>query len=169
MRRLTITTIILILAAALTSPLTRGADDPPVPPFDWHPVEAAVGSPGAFKDDVFSIVIPRGDLDVAVDSMAVPAAAGISSQFYFFHCTCGKTRVVGQFCCADYEANDVVDAIRAGAMIQVAGMGPMFVSDRPRVTIVRFQGEGDALALAKLLKAGLNWTGDARTSTQPVR
>ena len=77
-------------------------------------------------------------------------------------------RVVGQFCCADYEANDVIDAIRPGAMIEVANVGPMFISDKPRVTIVRFQGEGDAAALAKLLKSALGWMGDARSATQPV-
>jgi len=113
--------------------------------------------------------LPRKDLNVAVDGMDVPAAAGVSSQFYFFKCSCGKMRVVGQFCCADYETNDVIDAIRPGAMLEVANVGAMFNSDKPRVTIVRFQGEGDAEAMAKLLKSALRWMGEARTATQPVR
>jgi len=148
----------VLLFLSLTSFSTRADDTPP--PFDFKPLDAVVGVPGALKDDVYSFIMPRGDLDVAVDAMSVPAAAGVSSQFYFFHCTCGKTRVVGQFCCADYEANDVLDAIRVGAIVHVASVGPMFISDRPRITLIRFQGEGDALALAKTLKAGLDWTGD---------
>jgi hypothetical protein len=120
------------------------------------------------KDGVDTFTLPRSDLFVAVDSMEVPTAAGIASEFHFFQCSCGKMRVVGQFCCADYETNDVIDAIRVGAIMQVANVGPMFVSDKPRIMIVRFQGEGDAIALAKLLKSGLSWTGEARTAPVPV-
>jgi len=60
-------------------------------------------------------------------------------------------------------------AIRPGAMIEVTNVGPMFISDKPRVMIVRFQGEGDATAMAKLIKSALGWMGDARTATQPTR
>jgi hypothetical protein len=101
--------------------------------------------------------------------MDVPAAAGISSQFYFFKCSCGKMRVVGQFCCCDYEANDVIDAIRPGALLEVSNVGPMFLSDKPRLTVVRFQGEGDAATMARLLKSALGWMGEARSATQPVK
>jgi hypothetical protein len=156
----------LIPAAALLLSVAPLRADDASPPFDWHALDKVVGSTGVLHDDVYSYTLPRGDLDVAVDGMAVPAAAGIASEFHFFRCSCGKTRVVGQFCCADYEANDVVDAIRLGAMIQVGGMGPMFTGDKPRITIVRFQGEGDASALAKLLHDGLGWMGDARMATQ---
>jgi hypothetical protein len=126
-----------------------------------------IGSAGVLRDDVYTFSVPRNDLDVAVDGMEVPAAAGIASDFRFFRCSCGKIRVVGQVCCADYEVNDVVDAIRAGALIQVASVGPMFLDDKPRVMIVRFQGEGDASALAKLLRTALDWTGDARLTGRP--
>ena len=145
------------------------AADDVTPPYDWHALDKVVGAAGVLKDDVYTFTLPRADLDVAVDGMAVPAAAGIASQFHFFHCSCGKTRVVGQFCCADYEANDVVDAIRAGALIQVGGMGPMFTGDKPRIVVVRFQGEGDGSALARLLHDGLTWMGDARMATQQAR
>ena len=150
-------------ALALSTAASLRADDPP---YDWKPLDKIVGATGTLKDDVYTFTLPRADLDVAVDGMAVPAAAGIASDFRFFRCTCGKVRVVGQFCCADYEVNDVIDAVRRGALIQVASVGPMFLGDRPRVTIVRFQGEGDASALAKLLRDALDWTGDARIATQ---
>jgi hypothetical protein len=148
---------------------TRADDEPTTQPYDWKPLDGIIGAKGEFKDDVYSYSLPRNDLNVAVDSMDVPAAAGIASEFHFFRCSCGKMRVVGQFCCADYETNDVVDAIRPGAILEVASVAPMFISDRPRVMIVRFQGEGDATAMARLLKSALGWMGDARTATQPVR
>ncbi len=156
------TATLALLAIAALSLAADTAD----PPYDWKPLDKIIGSAGVLKDDVCTFTIPRNDLDVAVDGMAVPAAAGIASEFRFFRCSCGKTRVVGQFCCADYEVNDVLDAIRPAAMIQVASVSPMFLTDKPRVMVVRFQGEGEATALAKLLKAGLDWTGDARLTAQ---
>ena len=166
--------IVSLLLVALLPLLTfvhhsRADDTTAVPVFDWKTLDPIIGAKGQLKDDVFAYILPRADLNVAVDDMDVPAAAGISSQFYFYRCSCGKMRVVGQFCCADYEANDVIDAIRPGAMIEVSNVGPMFNNDKPRVTIVRFQGEGDAEAMAKLLKSALSWMGDARNTTQPAR
>jgi hypothetical protein len=145
----------------------HAADAAPV--YDWKQLDSIVGSKGELKDDVYSFTLPRNDLNVAVDGMDIPAAAGVASQFYFFRCSCGKMRVVGQFCCCDYEANDVIDAIRPGAMLEVCNIGPMFNSDKPRLSVVRFQGEGDAIAMAKLLKSALGWMGEARTATQPAR
>ncbi len=155
-------------ALAVLALVASGAADDPDPPYDWHPLDKVIGSAGVLKDDVYTFTVPRGDLDVAVDGMAVPTAAGLASEFHFFRCSCGKIRVVGQFCCTDYEANDVIDAVRPGALIQVAAVGPMFVADRPRVMVVRFQGEGDASALARLLRSALDWTGDARQGIQQV-
>jgi hypothetical protein len=161
--------LLTLIPLLMISRHTRADDEPTTQPYDWKPLDGIIGAKGEFKDDVYTYVLPRTDLNVAVDSMDVPAAAGIASEFHFFRCSCGKMRVVGQFCCADYETNDVIDAIRPGAILEVASVGAMFISDRPRVTIVRFQGEGDAAAMAKLLKSALNWMGDARMATQPVR
>jgi hypothetical protein len=153
------------LALILAAVGTVAADDAPTAT-DWHALDKLVGTTGVLKDDVYTFTVPRTDLDVAVDGMAVPAAAGIASELRFFRCSCGKTRVVGQLCVADYELNDVLDAVHAGGLIQVASVGPMFLADKPRVMMIRFQGEGEATALARLLKAGLDWTGDARLTAQ---
>ena len=171
-----------MLVAALLLPTVgpTWADDPPTPPFDWRPIARRIGSPpGVLQGEVYTVTVPRADLDVAVDGMSVPTEAGLGSTFHFFHCSCGKTRLVGQFCCVDYEVNDVIDAVRVGALVQVAAVAPMFLGDRPRVMLVRIQGEGDADALAKLVRAALDWTGDARrtsaaapatdAATQPTR
>jgi hypothetical protein len=148
-----------------------GATQPATQPiaYDWTQLDPILASHGELKDDVYSYTIPRTDLNVTVEGMDVPAAAGIASVFHFYICPCGKMRVVGQFCCADYETNDVIDAIRAGNAIAVASVGPMFVGDKPRMTVVRFQGEGDGMLLAKLLKSGLDWTGPARSQAQPIK
>jgi hypothetical protein len=164
--------LIVLIPLLTTAHHLRGAADdekPTTQPYDWTPLDKVIGVKGEFKNDVCTFVLPRTDLTVAVDSMEVPIAAGIASEFHFFRCSCGKMRVVGQFCCVDYETNDVIDAIRVGSIIEVTNVGPMFNTDRPRISIVRFQGEGDAQTLAKLLKSALGWIGDARNAPLPGR
>ena len=155
----------------LTSVSGTRAEDPSITPapYDWSQLDHVIGTRGELKDDVYTLTLPRGDLNVAVDGMDVPAAAGIASVFHFFRCPCGRIRVVGQFVCAEWESNDVIDAIRQGDMIAVASMSPMFVAAKPQVMVLRFQGEGDGPALAQLLKAGLGWIGPARSATQPIK
>jgi Domain of Unknown Function (DUF1259) len=137
--------------------------------YDWTQLDTAIGTPSSVHDNIATFTLPRTDLNVTVEGMDVPSAAGVASVFNFFQCPCGKIRVVGQFCCTDYEANDVIDAIRTGDAIRIAGMAPMFVGDKPHLLLINFQGEGDGLALAKLLHNALHWIGPARSATQPIK
>src|SRR5688572_11109173 len=98
---------------------------------------------GEFENGVYRVVIPRDDLYVSIEGMDVPTAAGVESDFRFYHCPCGKTNIVGQFCLADYETNDVVDELREG-QIEVTSVGAMLLHEKPRLVIVRFQAEGEA-------------------------
>src|SRR5271170_3913158 len=156
--------LLLTLFALSACLLSISAAD--VPTYDWTQLDAAVGATGSLHDNVCTFTLPRSDLNVTVEGMEIPATAGVASEFNFFQCPCGKIRVVGQFCCADYEANDVIDAIRVGDAIRISGMAPMFVDDKPHLLLIRFQGEGDGVALAKLLHSGLRWIGPARSATQ---
>jgi hypothetical protein len=126
-----------------------------------------LGPGGVDKDDVFTYTLPRPDLEVRTDAGAIPARA-TESRFHFFRCDCGKMNVTGHLAVADYEANDVIDALREGN-VKVVSVAPMFFGDRPRVMAVHFQGEGGATTIAKAIKAALDWTGEARMTTQPTQ
>src|SRR5205823_5149339 len=104
----------------------------------------------------------RDDLEVKIDGMSVPTGAGIASTFHFYLCSCGKMSVLGEFILADYEANDVIDALRPGALIRITAVSPIAIGDRPHLLSVRFHGEGEAPALAKLIREAMGWTGEAR-------
>src|SRR5437764_7687054 len=118
-----ITFMLLLLIATVA----HAEDAPPQPPVDWGRLDHVIGVHGDLKDDVYTFTLPRSDLNVMIDGMDVPPAAGVASVLHFFRCPCGKIRVVGQFACAEWESNDVIDAIRNGAAIQVASVSPMFV------------------------------------------
>jgi len=115
---------------------------------------------------VLTFTFPRADLDITLQGNDIPVAAGLASEFRFYRCPCGLLNVIGQFVVADYEANDVVDALRAGH-VEVASVGPFMLHERPRLLLVRFQGENKhGGVLAQTLRTALSWTGEERMAPQ---
>ena len=134
----------------------------------WQSIRAALDRPGDLRDGVLTFSVPRDDLEVTVQGNDVPVAAGLWSEFRFWRCPCGLINVAGQFLVADYESNDVIDALREGH-IEIASVGPFLVHERPRLVLVRFLGENKRGGnLAKTLRTALSWTGEERLAPQKI-
>jgi hypothetical protein len=132
----------------------------------WNSIRAALGKAGDVRDGVLAFTLPRADLDITLQGNDIPVAAGLASEFRFYRCPCGLLNVIGQFVVADYEANDVLDALRAGH-VEVASVGPFMLHERPRLLLVRFQGENKrGGVLAGTLRTALSWTGEERMAPQ---
>jgi hypothetical protein len=130
-------------------------------------LDKTFGGKGEVKDGVYRLVTPRPDLFVTLNGMDVPTGAFLESDFRFWHCPCGKALVNGQFVVADYEANDVIDELQVGHL-EIAAVGPLLLNERPRLMLIRFQGEGEAKQLATTLKSALSYTGEARNQPAPA-
>jgi hypothetical protein len=129
----------------------------------WQ-VIAKVLKPGEYKDEVYTVVYQRADLEVGhLDFGLLPPSAGLESRLHFFLCPCGKVYVAGQLCVADYEMNDVIDELRWGNL-KVASAAPMFIGDRPKVMLVRIQGEGGVEKITETLRKALQWMGEGRVA-----
>jgi hypothetical protein len=148
--------------SSATAPSTQ-----PVDPA-WPQIAKVLERPGVIKENVYITTIPRDDLDVTIGGMGIPTAAGIESVFYFYRCPCGKMNVAGQFVTVDYESNDVIDALRQNAIMRVASEAPMLQYENPRLVIIRFQGEGDPVAMAKAIREALRWTGKERMAPEKI-
>lgn len=135
----------------------------------WAAIAKVMERPGELKDSVYVITVPRDDLDVTIDHMGIPTAAGLESVFYFYRCPCGKMNAVGQFVACDYEANDIVDALRKDAIMKVPAIAPLLMYENPRLLLVRFQGEGDAVAMAGVIREALRWTAHERMAPDPPK
>jgi uncharacterized protein DUF1259 len=134
----------------------------------WQSIRTALGKPGRFDDGVLSFTFPRDDLEVTIQGNDTPVGAGIASDFRFYRCPCGMINVIGQFVVADYEANDVLDALREGR-VEIASVGPLLLHERPRLMLIRFQGENHhGGKLAKTLRTALSWTGKERMAPQKL-
>lgn len=145
-----------------TAPSTQPSTDPA-----WPIVATTMQRRGILIDNVYTVTIPRDDLDISIEGMEVPTAAGMQSTFWFYRCPCGKMNVAGQFLLADYESNDVIDALRA-RHLKIASIAPALLYEKPRVLIVRFQGEGDPTELVKSIREALRWTGKERMAPRKM-
>src|SRR5439155_9561189 len=164
MKRLSPIIAFCIFAGCLSGAETPPASEKPTEE-KWQTIIKEFPSAKLAKN-IVSIAIPRTDLEVGhIDLGEIPVDAGLSSSIYFFACPCGKMNVLGQLCVVDYEQNDVIDELRA-AHIKIASVAPMFLSARPQIMIIRFQGEGDAGKLSQALKKALSWTGDDRNTVK---
>jgi hypothetical protein len=134
----------------------------------WQSIRAALGNAGDFHDGVLAFTFPRDDLEVTIQGNDTPVAAGIASEFRFYRCPCGMINVIGQFVVADYEANDVLDALREGR-VEIASVGPLLLHERPRLMLIRFLGENHhGRKLAQTLRTALSWTGRERMAPQKL-
>jgi hypothetical protein len=140
------------------------ADAPETEAAAWKTIASVLGRQGTLHQSVYTIVIPRDDLYVTVEEMYVPTAAGIESRFNFYHCSCGKTSVVGEFVLADYEADDVVSTLLE-KQFTVASLAPFLLHEHPRLLSVHFKGEGKSAEIAAVLKEALSYTGREREAT----
>jgi hypothetical protein len=109
-----------------------------------------LGGKRSFENGVLTIRLPRSDIWVQNEMGEIPTEAGIESSIYFYRCSCGKDRMVGQLTVADFEVNRVVDELRKG-QIEMVSVGAMFIGDKPRMMALRFQGEGNAGEMAQTL------------------
>lgn len=154
-------TTLVALPGKQSAPATSPAAE------DWSAVAKVLGRQGTVVGDVYHVTVPRDDLFVTIEGMEVPTQAGLSSDFWFYRCSCGHISLVGQFTVADYESNDVIDALRAGQM-KIAALAPMLQYEKPHILLIRFQGEGDAGAMAKTLREALRWTGKERMAPRKM-
>ncbi len=159
-----------------TEPLDLVADGDEPGPAQWKQISEILGRPGELRNHVYVVTIPRDDLTVAIEGMLVPPDAGLVTTLYFYACSCGKMSVVGQFCVTDFEANDVIDALRgpqrdpkgdpAAASFEISSMAPILLHVRETPTAIHFHGEGKTAPLAKTIREALHWMGAERMAPE---
>lgn len=149
------------LSTGPTPHVIAAADEEPSATDAWKQIAQTLGKEGELKDGVYTVSFARDDLTVRIEGMDVPTAAGLESTFHFYQCSCGKTVVIGQFVCADYEANDVAYALQKENLL-VSAIGPYLLYEKPRLMAVRFQAEGKPQPIAAAIHSALMWTGKNR-------
>jgi biotin operon repressor len=120
-------------------------------------IEKIIGREGNMGDGVFHITVPRDDVHVTADGMMVPGNMGMNTPLNF-QLDGGKAAINGDFMLLASEVTPVIKALRTHG-IEVASIHNHMLGEEPRLTFMHFWAYGDALDLAKGLKAALEYVG----------
>jgi hypothetical protein len=145
-------------ALALTkNQLGPTASAPETKPERATEIERIIGHPGSMGGDVFHITVPRNDVHVKAEGTMVPGIMGMNTPFNFQ--LDGKNAAInGDFMLLPGELNPVIKALRANG-IEVASIHNHLLDNEPQLVFMHFWAYGDAIELAKGLKAALDQTG----------
>ena len=141
-------------ALALTkSPLVSTPASQEVKPELAKEIERIIGYEGSMGGGVFHITVPRNDVHVHAMDAAIPGSMGMNTPLNFQFD--GKNAAInGDFMLLPAELNPVIKVLRANG-IEVASVHNHMLDDEPRLIFMHFWAYGDAMDLAKGLKAAL--------------
>jgi hypothetical protein len=125
---------------------------------DWKAVEAALGKPGqAQPGGVFRIGMPRTDLAVTVKGVSVKAGFALGS-YAAFKPVGDQAMVMGDLVLLDREVPAVMAGLFRGGL-EVTAVHNHLNEISPHVTYMHYEGHGEAIKLATVLRQALSASG----------
>jgi hypothetical protein len=118
-------------------------------PLDTAKIRAILAVQGAWneQDSVYRVSIPKIDVKVTVDGMAMPSFLGMSSWVAFKALTEEHVMLMGDFALFQDEVNPVMSVALASGL-EVTALHNHFFYDDPRVFFMHVHGEDSASKLA---------------------
>ncbi len=137
------------------TPAAPAAQGPPAGlGLDTVQISQIIGAHGRVNGGVYQLSLPR-DGPVMLDSVEVPPAMGVATAINFQASGAGRAAVTGDFV---LTANEVTPVLRTlgSNRIEVTALHSHMLAESPRLLFMHFWAEGDALALARGLRAALD-------------
>jgi len=132
-----------VLAAVLSCSLAEAQEMPA----DYAGALKTVGKQGDFKDGVLKVNIPRSDLKVTVDGIAVPTPFGFGGWIALTKGSGGMDVMMGDLVLTEQEVNPVMSAVLQNGL-EVTALHNHFFYDTPRIFYMHIHGHGMAADLA---------------------
>jgi hypothetical protein len=160
-RLVSISLSMTVLIGAVALDAAAAAAEP-----DWSAVDKVLGSTGnALPSGVWRWGWPRTDLNVTIGGVKVEAGLALGAWAGFLRAGTGEeVMTMGDFVLLDPEVNPVVSALE-GNGLEVTAIHNHLLNETPHVAYLHFSGHGDAVTLAKGLKAALEKTKTPRASS----
>lgn len=125
---------------------------------DWTAVEEALGHKGAAQPGgVFRVGMPRTDLKVTIQGVEVKAGFALGS-YAAFRGAGQDTMVMGDLVLLDEEVSKVMSGLLERGFL-ITAVHNHLNEMSPHVMYMHYSGRGDAVQLAKALRAALSVTG----------
>jgi len=148
------------LATAVHDALAFTRTPPPAtsaaPPLGLDTVQIAqvLGVHGKANGGVYQLSIPRAEA-VTLDSVEIPPAMGVATAINMQATGANTAAATGDFVLIASEVNPVLRTLRANG-IAVTALHSHMLNETPRLLFMHFWGEGEALKLARGLRAALD-------------
>lgn len=158
MRQATRRLITLLFAIVLWAgtPLAHTQDVPN----DYQQVLKIVGKSGDYKANVLKVNIPRSDIHVTIDNLAVPTPFGFGGWFAMTKGDGGQDVLMGDLVLLQEEVNPVMSALLDHGL-EVTALHNHFFWESPRIFYMHIHGHGKAADLAEQIKPALKLIGKA--------
>lgn len=142
------TTIMLAVGAALALSSPARADD-----FDWTKVDAELGRNATVSGEVHRYGLPRSDLHVALDGVAIKPALALGGWLAFapMH---GEAMVMGDLVLLDTEIAPVMTKLLDNGL-QITAIHNHILRAAPATFYMHVAGHGDPAKLAAAIRAAL--------------
>jgi hypothetical protein len=124
---------------------------------NWKQVEAAMGRPGQMQPgDVIKFAMPRKDLHIVLDGVAIKPALALGSWAAFARDGNGAM-VMGDLVLTEDEVEPVMLKLQEGG-IHESALHNHLVGESPRVMYMHIASHGDAVQMAKAIRDALALT-----------
>jgi hypothetical protein len=129
---------------------------------DWAAVGKALGRPGAVQaGGIYKVGLPRSDLKVTVDGVALKPALALGSWLAFGDMG-DRARVMGDLVLTETEVSPVMKVLLDNG-IQVTALHNHLLRATPMTFYMHVEGQGDAVKLAEVLHSALAQSGTPLT------
>jgi hypothetical protein len=133
-------------------------------PDDYQQVLKIVGKSGDYKANVLKVNIPRNDIHVTIDNLAVPTPFGFGGWFAMTKGDSGNDVLMGDLVLLQEEVNPVMSALLDHG-IEVTALHNHFFWETPRIYYMHIHAHGKPAELAEHIKPALDLIGK---SAQPA-
>lgn len=136
-----------LLAAAAMPALAQAAD------IDWKKVDAALGRPAAVSGDVHRYGLPRSDLKVTLDGVAIKPALALGGWVAFAP-TGGEAMLMGDLVLLETEITPVMTKLLDGGL-EITAIHNHILRASPATFYLHVGGHGDPEKMATAIRSAL--------------
>ncbi|HEX8801623.1 MAG TPA: DUF1259 domain-containing protein [Terriglobales bacterium] len=123
-------------------------------PLEYQQVLKTVAKSGDYKSNVLKVNIPRNDIHVTIDNLAVPTPFGFGGWFAMTKGDSGDEVMMGDLVLLQEEVNPVMSALLDNGL-DVTALHNHFFWENPRIYYMHIHGHGKAADLAERIKPAL--------------
>ena len=157
--RIAIIAVMFTLSISGPTTLICAQEMPP----EYQQVLKTVGKAGDYKSKVLKVNIPRSDVHVTIDNLAVPTPFGFGGWFAMTKGDGGDEVMMGDLVLLQEEVNPVMSALLDNGL-KVTALHNHFFWENPRIYYMHIHGHGKAVDLAEHIKPGLALIGKGQPS-----